>query len=73
MGAILGSGTLALIMDITPRAFFGTTPSGSAMQSFVVEIIITCILMFVIAGATMDPRAVRISKQIALLIYLTSK
>ncbi|KAI3782935.1 hypothetical protein L2E82_12994 [Cichorium intybus] len=57
LGSILGSGTLALIMDITPKAFFGTTPAGSNMQSFVVEIIITFILMFVISGATIDRRA----------------
>ncbi|KAL7586833.1 hypothetical protein Lser_V15G39010 [Lactuca serriola] len=57
LGSIFASGTLALILDITPKAFFGTTPSGSIMQSFFVEIIITAILMFVISGATIDRRA----------------
>ncbi|PWA75395.1 Aquaporin-like protein [Artemisia annua] len=49
LGSILASGTLSLIMDVTPEAFFGTTPVGSAVLSFVVEIIITFILMFVIS------------------------
>ncbi|PWA57016.1 Aquaporin-like protein [Artemisia annua] len=44
-------------MDVTPEAFFGTTPVGSAVLSFVVEIIITFILMFVISGASNDHRA----------------
>nr|GFB77996.1 probable aquaporin NIP-type [Tanacetum cinerariifolium] len=57
LGSILASGTLSLIMDVTPEAFFGTTPVGSAAQSFVVEIIITFILMFVTSGASNDHRA----------------
>lgn len=58
LGSILASGTLVLVMNITSEAFFGTTPSGSSMQSFVVEIIITFILMFVVSGSTNDHRAV---------------
>lgn len=58
LGSISASGTLSLIMDVTPEAFFGTTPVASTTQSFIVEIIITFILMFVISGATNDHRAV---------------
>ncbi|XP_076949941.1 putative aquaporin NIP-type [Bidens hawaiensis] len=59
LGSILASGTLSLIMNVTPEAFFGTIPAGSPWQSFVVEIIITFILMFVISGASNDERAVK--------------
>ncbi|KAJ9540854.1 hypothetical protein OSB04_027360 [Centaurea solstitialis] len=58
-GSILASGTISLLMDVTPEAFFGTTPVGSTVQSFVVEIIITFILLFVISGATNDHRAIK--------------
>ncbi|GAB4832402.1 Putative aquaporin NIP4-1 [Ancistrocladus abbreviatus] len=57
-GSLLASGTLALIFDITPEAFFGTTPAGTNIQSFVLEIIISFLLMFVISGVTTDTRAV---------------
>ncbi|GKD17935.1 probable aquaporin NIP [Tanacetum coccineum] len=33
LGSILASGTLSLIMDVTPEAFFGTTPVGSYLAS----------------------------------------
>ncbi|XP_023751913.1 probable aquaporin NIP-type isoform X2 [Lactuca sativa] len=59
LGSISASGTLSLIMDVTPEAFFGTTPVASTTQSFIVEIIITFILMFVISGATNDHRAIK--------------
>ncbi|KAI3798929.1 hypothetical protein L1987_34214 [Smallanthus sonchifolius] len=58
LGSIVASGTLCLIMNVTSEAHFGTTPSGSTLQSFVVEIIITFILMFIVSGATIDHRAV---------------
>ncbi|KAM0068089.1 putative major intrinsic protein [Helianthus debilis subsp. tardiflorus] len=59
LGSIVASGTLRLIMNITSDAFFGTIPAGSAGQSFVVEIVITFILMFVISGASNDDRAIK--------------
>ncbi|KAI3794177.1 hypothetical protein L1987_36806 [Smallanthus sonchifolius] len=59
LGSVLASGTLSLIMNVTPEAYFGTTPAGSTVQSFVVEIIITFILMFVISGAANDHRAIK--------------
>ncbi|KAJ9540853.1 hypothetical protein OSB04_027359 [Centaurea solstitialis] len=57
LGSLLASATLSCIINITPKGFFGTTPSGSDMQSFVVEIIVAFILMFVVSGATGDRRA----------------
>ncbi|KAJ6684270.1 AQUAPORIN NIP2-1 [Salix viminalis] len=45
MGSILASGTLALVFDVTPEAFFGTVPAGSNGQSLVLEIIISFLLM----------------------------
>lgn len=59
LGSIFASATLSWIMNVTKDAFFGTTPAGSTLQSFVVEIIITFILMFVISGATNDHRAIK--------------
>ncbi|KAJ0731365.1 putative major intrinsic protein [Helianthus annuus] len=59
LGSTLASVTLTLIMNITSDAFFGTTPAGSTIQSFVVEIILTFILMFIISGACGDDRAVK--------------
>nr|XP_043632290.1 probable aquaporin NIP-type [Erigeron canadensis] len=59
LGSILASATLALLMNVTPEAYFGTVPVGSTLQSFVVEIIITFILMFVISGASNDDRAIK--------------
>lgn len=58
MGSILASGTLALALDVTPEAFFGTVPVGSDGQSLVLEIIISFLLMFVISGVSTDDRAV---------------
>ncbi|XVF81870.1 hypothetical protein PTKIN_Ptkin15bG0190400 [Pterospermum kingtungense] len=58
MGSVLASATLALTLDVTPSAYFGTVPVGSNAQSFAVEIIITFLLMFVISGVSTDNRAV---------------
>ncbi|EEF29414.1 Nodulin-26, putative [Ricinus communis] len=56
MGSILASGTLALVVDVNPKAYFGTVPVGSNWQSLIMEIIITFLLMFVISGVTTDDR-----------------
>lgn len=56
-GSILASGTLDLLFEVTPQAYFGTTPSGSNAQALVMEIIISFILMFVIFGTAFDDRA----------------
>ncbi|QCE01212.1 aquaporin NIP [Vigna unguiculata] len=58
LGSILASGTLALMLDVTPKSFFGTIPVGSNVQSLAAEIIITFLLMFVISAVTTDDRAV---------------
>ncbi|GAV73130.1 MIP domain-containing protein [Cephalotus follicularis] len=58
MGSILASGTLALALDVTPNAYFGTVPVGSDGQSLVMEIVITFLLLFVISGVGTDDRAV---------------
>ncbi|GMY24236.1 putative aquaporin nip-type [Fagus crenata] len=57
MGSILASGTLALVFDVTPNAYFGTVPVGSNGQSLVLEIVISFLLMFVISGVGTDDRA----------------
>lgn len=58
LGSIFASGTLSLMCDVTPSAYFGTVPVGSSGQSFVAEIIISFLLMFVISGVVTDNRAV---------------
>ncbi|KAG4962329.1 hypothetical protein JHK82_039017 [Glycine max] len=58
LGSILASGTLALMLDVTPKAYFGTVPVGSNGQSLVAEVIITFLLMFVISAVSTDDKAV---------------
>ncbi|KAM3239356.1 aquaporin NIP1-1 [Capsicum annuum] len=58
LGATLASGTLRLIFNGTDDHFAGTLPSGTDIQSFVVEFIITFYLMFVISGVATDNRAI---------------
>lgn len=60
LGAIMGSGALFLLLSPKAEHFYGTTPVGTAMQSFVLEIIISFLLMFVISGVSTDTRAVSI-------------
>ncbi|KAM7520312.1 hypothetical protein LguiB_019274 [Lonicera macranthoides] len=58
IGSILASATLTLLVDVTPKAYFGTVPVGSNIQSLVIEIVISFLLMFVISGATTDNRGI---------------
>lgn len=58
LGSTLASGTLRLIFEGTKDHFPGTLVSGSFLQGFVVEFIITFYLMFVISGVATDNRAV---------------
>lgn len=58
LGATLASGTLRLLFDGKHEHFPGTIPSGSNLQSLVLEFIITFYLMFVISGVATDNRAV---------------
>lgn len=58
LGSTMASGTLRLIFNGHQNYFAGTVPSGSDVQSFVLEFIITFYLMFVISGVATDNRAV---------------
>ncbi|WOK93361.1 putative aquaporin NIP-type [Canna indica] len=58
LGSILASGVLCLLFNPKPEHFYGTTPVGSAVQSFILEIIISYLLMFVISGVATDSRAI---------------
>ncbi|XP_066325258.1 aquaporin NIP1-1-like [Miscanthus floridulus] len=58
LGATLASGTLRLLFGGRHEHFPGTLPTGSEVQSLVIEIIITFYLMFVISGVATDNRAI---------------
>ncbi|PON46952.1 Major intrinsic protein, partial [Parasponia andersonii] len=59
VGATLANGTLRLLfLDGNHDRFVGTVPSGSDLQAFIVEFIITFYLMFVVCGVATDNRAV---------------
>ncbi|PKH89664.1 hypothetical protein CRG98_049891, partial [Punica granatum] len=57
LGSLLASGTLRLLFTGRHDQFAGTLPTGSDMQAFVIEFIITFYLMFVISGVATDNRA----------------
>ncbi|GMN43473.1 hypothetical protein TIFTF001_012674 [Ficus carica] len=58
LGSTLASGTLRLLFNGKHDHFAGTLPTGSDMQSFVIEFIITFYLMFVVSGVATDNRAI---------------
>ncbi|KAH6819804.1 NOD26-like major intrinsic protein 1 [Perilla frutescens var. hirtella] len=58
IGSTLAAGTLHLLFTGRHRHFVGTLPSGSDMQSLVMEFIITFYLMFVISAVATDNRAI---------------
>ncbi|KAL3820221.1 hypothetical protein ACJIZ3_006126 [Penstemon smallii] len=58
LGSTLASGTLRLLFAGRHDHFAGTLPTGSEVQSLVVEFIITFYLMFVISGVATDNRAI---------------
>ncbi|KAH8496035.1 hypothetical protein H0E87_019005 [Populus deltoides] len=58
LGSLLASGTLSLLFSVTGEAYFGTIPVGPDIRSFVTEIIISFLLMFVISGVATDNRAI---------------
>ncbi|KAF5192082.1 Aquaporin nip1-1, partial [Thalictrum thalictroides] len=58
LGSVLASGTLRLLFGDKHDEFPGTIPTGSDVQSLVVEFIITFALMFVISGVSTDNRAI---------------
>lgn len=59
-GAIVASFVLRAILN-SEASEGATLPAGSDVQSFVLEIIITFILMFVVSAVATDTRAVRFS------------
>ncbi|KAL3741623.1 hypothetical protein ACJRO7_017135 [Eucalyptus globulus] len=58
LGSTLAAGTLRLLFSGGHDQFAGTQPSGSDLQSFVIEFITTFYLMFVISGVATDSRAI---------------
>ncbi|KAG1335286.1 aquaporin NIP1-1 [Cocos nucifera] len=58
LGSILASGTLRLLFGGKHEFFPGTIPTGSDVQSLVLEFIISFYLMFVISGVATDNRAI---------------
>ncbi|KAK7379920.1 hypothetical protein VNO78_34196 [Psophocarpus tetragonolobus] len=58
LGSILASGTLYLLFEIDDNSYFGTKPAGTPIQSFIFEIITSCLLMFVVSAVSTDNRAI---------------
>ncbi|OWM86221.1 hypothetical protein CDL15_Pgr011045 [Punica granatum] len=58
IGSTLASGTLCLLFNVKHDSYFGTVPVGSNLQSLVLEIIISFLLMFVISGVATDNRSI---------------
>ncbi|KAL8105417.1 hypothetical protein AgCh_029283 [Apium graveolens] len=58
IGATLASETIRLIFQGTKDISPGTFPTGTNLQSLVLEFIITFFLMFVISGVATDNRAI---------------
>ncbi|KAG4999970.1 hypothetical protein AAZX31_08G117700 [Glycine max] len=58
VGSTLASATLRLLFSGKETQFSGTLPSGSNLQAFVIEFLITFFLMFVISGVATDDRAI---------------
>ncbi|XP_042011116.1 aquaporin NIP1-1-like [Salvia splendens] len=58
VGSTLAAGTLRLLFSGPHDHFTGTLPTGTDVQSLVVEFIITFYLMFVISGVATDNRAI---------------
>lgn len=57
LGAFLGAVTLRLVLgDVAQLGV--TTPAGSTLQSFVLEILLTAVLMFVIISVATDTKAI---------------
>lgn len=59
---LAGASAAALLLRAVSRTdgnLGGTMPSGTAVESWLVEIVISCILMFVIATNSVDPKVSR--------------
>ncbi|KAI3717210.1 hypothetical protein L1987_68680 [Smallanthus sonchifolius] len=71
LGSTLASGTLRLIYDLKNNDLGATVPSGSNLQSLVLEFIITFYLMFVISAVATDDRAVSTKFRVSCLPILS--
>lgn len=69
LGSTLAAGTLRLLFTGSHKQFAGTLPSGSDLQAFVIEFIITFYLMFVICGVATDNRAVSFSSCVGIFFF----
>ncbi|CAN6471790.1 unnamed protein product [Victoria cruziana] len=58
LGSVMASGALHLLFDVKPSYYFGTVPVDTTVQSFVIEIVISFILMFIISGVVTDTRSI---------------
>ena len=56
-GAVVASATLKILFQGQPTTLGMTIPAGTDLQSFILEFIMTAILMFVIMGVATDDRA----------------
>lgn len=65
VGAVLASVTVRFLFP-TSTTFGATTPSGSAMQSFLLEVILTCVLMVVILSVSTGAKERGITAGIAI-------
>ena len=65
MGAVLGSITLRLLFPSHP-GLGGTLPTGSLLQSFVLEVLLTAMLMYVILSVTIGAKEKGITAGIAI-------
>ncbi|KAH7568702.1 hypothetical protein JRO89_XS06G0034300 [Xanthoceras sorbifolium] len=57
LGSTLAAGTLRLLFNGKHYHFAGTLPTGSDIQSLVIEFVTTFYLMFIISGVSTDSRA----------------
>lgn len=76
IGSTLAALTLRLLFGLDQDVcsgkhdvFVGTVPSGTNLQSFVIEFIITFYLMFIISGVATDNRAVSIFKVVLFTLH----
>ncbi|KAK4263943.1 hypothetical protein QN277_029293 [Acacia crassicarpa] len=58
VGSILASGSLYMLFEVNDKSYFGTLPSGSNVQSLMMEIITSFLLMFVVSAVATDNRAI---------------
>lgn len=58
-GSLAASLALRFIIVTRAEHFYGTIPVGSNSQSFILEFVISFMLMFVISGVATDNRAVK--------------